>query len=54
MIFHIKFSDILIQCNLLHVYVASKNFYNQQTVANTKDNAITYALVQISFWNFKI
>ena len=30
MIFHIKFSDILIQCNLLHVYVASKNFYSQQ------------------------
>lgn len=30
MLFHIKFSDILIQCNLFHVYVASKNFYSQQ------------------------
>lgn len=30
MIFHIKFSDILTQCNLLHAYVASKNFYSQQ------------------------
>ena len=41
MIFHIKFFDILIQCNLLHVYVGSKNVYNQPTVANTKDNVIT-------------
>ena len=30
MIFHIKFSDILTQCNLLHAYVASKTFYSQQ------------------------
>ena len=52
MIFHIKFSDILIQCNLLHVYVASKNFYNQQTVANTKDNAITICFSSNFFLKF--
>ena len=49
MIFHMKFSDILIQCNLLLVYVASKNFYNQQTVANTKDNVIAICFSSISY-----
>ena len=52
MIFHIKFSDILTQCNLLHAYVASKNFYNQQTVANTKDNAITICFSSNFFLKF--